>query len=237
MQLFHFDQYLAIVYGISDSERQLLRYYPKEVRTFGEIPLAYEQMQKKIRKKNSGFVDWLRRWALVSQRKKFEQNKNKPVYAGARGEKRIIKILSELGDDYHIFCGLHMFLPYTVSFRGQKNLRSAQMDFVIISKKGLFVMEVKNWSDSFAKNYNGFSPHEQTARAGRVLWITMQQAMMNVRVKTVLVSIHDNLQYDEKYTRVFVTSPEKIIQYLDNRKNIIPESDVFAIVDILKRYV
>ena len=237
MQLIPFDQYLAIVYGISDSERQLLRHYPKEVKAFEEIPLMYKQIQKKIRKKNSGFFAWLRRWALVSQRKKFEQNKNRPVYAGARGEKTIIKVLSELGDDYHVFCGLHIFLPYMVSFRGQKNLRSAQMDFVIVSKKGLFVMEVKNWSDSFAKNYNGFSPHEQTARAGRVLWITMQQAMINVSVKTVLVSIHDNLRYDEKYARVFVTSPEKIIMYLDNRKNIIPEGEVFAIVEILKRFV
>jgi len=33
------------------------------------------------------------------------------------------------------------------------------------------MIEVKNWSTGFYKQKKKFSPHEQTDRAGRVLWI------------------------------------------------------------------
>ncbi len=76
------------------------------------------------------------------------------------------------------------------------------MDFVIVSKKGVFVIEVKNWSNDYVRNYEGFYPHKQVDRAGRVLWITLQHHNIDVRVTNVLLSIQDNMRYDQNYRMV-----------------------------------
>ena len=67
-----------------------------------------------------------------------------PLRAGADGEKDVLDILAVLDDSYHVFCDLHVRLPYTVRYNGQKNLRSAQMDLVVVCLKGVFLIEVKN---------------------------------------------------------------------------------------------
>jgi hypothetical protein len=111
------------------------------------------------------------------------------------------------------------------------------MDFVVVSKKGVFVIEVKNWSNDFAKNHNGFSPHEQTDRAGRVLWVALDLLIGDIRVTNVLLSIQDNIRYDQNYRTVFVSNLEKINKFLESRQDMLSENEVEKIVDSLKCYV
>jgi hypothetical protein len=110
------------------------------------------------------------------------------------------------------------------------------MDFVVVSKKGVFLIEVKNWSNSYVKNHNGFSPHEQTDRAGRVLWITLQHVNIDARVTSVLLSIRGNIQYNHDYKTVFVSSLEKINEFLESRQDILPEQEIKKIVSNLRHY-
>ena len=86
---------------------------------------------------------------------RFENVKKSPEYAGARGEVRVLEKLSHLSDDYHVFCDIQIGLDYFVTYRGRKNLRSAQMDFVVVSTRGVVMIEVKNWStEYFQQNRN-----------------------------------------------------------------------------------
>lgn len=85
-------------------------------------------------------------------------------------------------------------LNYHIGFRynGRKNLKSAQMDLVVVCPKGVFMIEVKNWTDEYAQQNNrDLSPHEQTERAGRVLWIALQKKFGDGEcgVTNVLLSI------------------------------------------------
>lgn len=111
------------------------------------------------------------------------------------------------------------------------------MDFVIVSKKGVFVIEVKNWSNDYVRNYDGFQPHEQVDRAGRVLWISLQHRNIDVRVTNVLLPIHGNMQYDQNYRAVFVSSLEKINYFLEGRHDVLSEVEVERIVGNLKGYM
>ena len=111
-----------------------------------------------------------------------------PLLSGAVGENSVLERLLVLDDSYHVFCDLHISLPYAVRYRGQRNLRSAQMDLVIVCAKGIFMIEVKNWSDEYTKDPK-WNPHEQTERAGRILWITLQDAVKGTRVPNVLLSV------------------------------------------------
>jgi len=228
---------VAIIYGRADSEMQLLSKYPNRVEKIEDIPKVYQEMKDELKVEEKGFFAGFRRWNKQRQVNKFTKNRNNPLHAGAKGENKVIEKLSSLSDDYHVLCGVRIGLPFTVRYNGQKNLRSAQMDFVVVSKKGVFLIEVKNWSNNYVKNHDGFSPYEQTDRAGRVLWITLKRSFINARVTNVLLSIQDNIQYNENYRAVFVSSLEKINGFLENREEVLSEKEVKKIVDNLKYYV
>src|SRR3972149_1823898 len=103
----------------------------------------------------------------------FYKLKRSKEIKGAKGELNTLKKLSELSNDYHILCGMTAELPNYVRYNGRRNLRSAQIDFIVISKKGVILIEVKNWSNKFYRETKKLSPHEQVDRAGRVLWIVI----------------------------------------------------------------
>ena len=161
------------------------------------------------------------------------------MYVGASGELRVIKKLSELSDDYHVLCGLNIGLPRYVTYNGRKNLRSAQMDFVVASRKGVILIEVKNWSTQYYNQHRDISPHEQVDRAGRVLWIALKswRSPSNPRVTSVLLSIQDNMRYDPRYKFVNVSNLDKINYFIGNRKEEFSDKDVMRIVDRLNDHV
>ena len=147
---------MAIIYGRADSEKQLLDLYPKQVQEIDDIDKIEEKMQEDIMEEAKGVFAKFRKWRLKRQYRKFEEKRDDPFHAGAKGENQVIEKLSQLSDDYHVLYGVRIGLPYFISYKGEKNLKSAQMDFVIVSKKGVFVLEVKNWSDNYVNQKNYF---------------------------------------------------------------------------------
>lgn len=228
---------MAIVYGRADSEKQLLNKYPKEVKKIEDIPKIHEYFKEKLKEEDRGVFAVFRRWNKQRQVNKFEKNKDNPFHAGAKGELKVLDRLSELSDDYHVLCGLNIELNYWVTYNGKKNLRSAQMDFVVVSRKGVFLIEAKNWSTRYYDRREGLSPHEQADRAARVLWIFLKSWRSNPRVKAVLLSIQGNMKYDPKYKYVFVSDLREINHFIEKGKEELSEKDVKNIVDKLKHFV
>lgn len=223
---------IVIIYGSSDSERRLLDKLPGEVTSTDDMYKVRADFEYK-RKKASGWFGWLRRWNYQRQIDKINRGMNDPLRAGASGEKAVLGALAILDDSYHVFCDLHIRLPYTVKYNGRKNLRSAQMDLVVACPKGVFVIEVKNWSDRYAANPS-WSPHEQTDRAGRVLWFILRDDVEWVRVTKVLLSIRGNIPYDPDYRTVQVSDPDKIARFLKDRPDTISQKDLARIIAKLK---
>ena len=166
-----------------------------------------------------------------------KKNKDNPFHAGARGELRVLDRLSELPDDYHVLCGVNIELPYWVTYNGKKNLRSAQMDYVVASHKGVYMIEVKNWSRGYANRHDGLSPYEQTDRAGRVLWIFLKSWRFSPRVTNVLLSTRGSFEYNRNYKPVFVSSLDRINQFIQNRRDELSEKDVKKVINKLKGHV
>ena len=228
---------MAYLYGIADSERQLLNRLPGEVKDIDDIDRVKKYFEKKLRKKDTGFFAGLRKWNYQRQINKFENNEENPLHAGTRGENKVIDELLKLDEHYHILCGIRIELPYYVTYNGQKNLKSAQMDLVVVCPKGVFMIEVKNWSNSYTQNYDGLNPYEQTDRAGRVLWIALQDVIKNIRVTNVLLSLSGNIPYNQRYRAVFVSSLDRINQFLEKRQDTLSNREVKKIVNDLIGYV
>jgi len=229
---------MAIIYGMADSERSLLNRLPNEVRNVDDMSRVKKEFEDKIDNAGSGFFAGIKKWNYKRQVDKFGKKDVKLYRKGTHGENEVIEQLLKLDDSYHILCGVKFQLPKWITYNGKKNLKSAQMDIVVVCEKGVFMIEVKNWSDRYARTEtNSLSPHEQTERAGRVLWVGLQGVVKNINVTNVLLSIKGNLEYDRNFRSVFVTSLDKINQFIQNREEIYYEDEVKKIVKDLKKYV
>ena len=229
---------MAILYGMADSERSLLNRLPNEVKNVDDMNRVKKEFEDKLENAGTGFFTGIKKWNYKRQVNKFKSNQVKTLRKGTHGENQVIEELLKLDDSYHILCGVKFQLPKYVTYRGRKNLKSAQMDLVVVCERGVFMIEVKNWTDKYARTEtNSLSPHEQTERAGRVLWIGLQGSVKNVRVTNVLCTINGNLQWDDDFRSVYVTSLTKINQFIQNREEIYYEDEVKKIVKELKGYV
>ncbi len=238
---------MAIIYGIADSEKNLLDKLPNEVKNVEDMDRVRKEFYKKMKKQRYGYgrkgitgiiFSEIKRWHYKRQVDKFQYKKVGKLKTGTKGENKVIDELSKLNDSYHIMCGIDIELPNWVTYNGKKNLKSSQMDIVVVCPKGVFMIEVKNWTDEYAQgNKQDFSPYEQAGRAGLVLWITLKKVIKDIRVTNVLLSIRGNLQYNEKYRMVYVSSLDRINQFLEKRQDSLNEKEVEKIVNELKRYV
>jgi len=178
----------------------------------------------------------------INEIKEIDELKEDPLHAGAKGELLALEKLSELSDDYHVFCGVRAELPYYVTYNGKKNLKSAQLDFVVVSKKGIILIEVKNWSNQYCNRHKDLSPHEQVDRAGRVLWIAIKSRWgwwktQYPRVTNVLLSIQGNMRYIPRYKFVYVSDLNKIKNFIENRKEEFSDNDVKKLIKMLRDHV
>ena len=160
-----------------------------------------------------------------------------PDYSGAYGELQVLNELKELNDDFHIFCDVNITLADYVRYRGNRNLKSAQMDFVVVGHTGIFVIEVKNWSSEYLNSYNGISPHEQVDRAGLVLYIYFKKHtfLFKPRITKLLVPIRCNMEYDEKYKFVLIQNPSGVRKFIcSDNKTTLSDREINKLVSLLK---
>ncbi len=228
---------MAIFYGRVDSEKKLLDLYPKQVQEIDDIAKVEAEMKNELKAEAKGIVAKFRKWGLKRQYKKFEKNRDDPFHAGAKGENKVIEKLSQLSDEYHVLCGVRIGLSYFISYKRKRNLRSAQIDFVVVSKKGVYAIEVKNWSDDYVNNQDYYSPHEQVGKHGRLLWHVLKSWRHTPRVTSVVLSIKGNIKYDPNYKVVFVTSLDKVNDFLENRQEVLSDKQVGKIIKKLKGHV
>ena len=238
---------MAIIYGIADTEKRLLDKLPKEVESVEDIPKVHKEMNEEYDSMETrGTMAKFRRWNKKRQIKNIDRIKYSPLYRGTKGELKVLNKLKELDDTYHVLCGVKMNLRGYCTYNGRP-LRSAQMDFVVVSKRGIVVIEVKNWSDEYLSKYESYqrkyggliTPHEQVARAGRLLWIRLNRRFgsKSPSVITVLLATYENILYDPKYEYVDVKNMENINSFIQSRYEKLSDEEVKRIVEPIERCV
>jgi hypothetical protein len=174
---------------------------------------------------------------LVDRKNNLETAYRSTDYRGAYGELAILDELKKLDDDYSVFCDLQITLKDYVTYKGQRNLRSAQIDYVVTGPTGIYSIEVKNWGNSFEGKR--FSPHEQADREGLCLYIYLKNHFVFYvpKVKNLLVSVKGNMRYDPRHPYVFVTSKWKINNFIKQGKSSIPFSRLDKINRLLEKSI
>ena len=229
---------MAIIYGISEAEKEFVKKLPKEVKSLEDIDKVHRKLKEDFDSvKDKGLGNKFSRWRKQRLINKIKDNIDGVEHAGAKGEILALEKLSELPDDYHIFCGVNKDLGKYVTYRRKRNLKSAQMDFVVVSKRGVILIEVKNWSAKYYKNHYGLRPHEQVDRAGRVLWIKLKSSWFRPKdpqVTSVLLSLQGSIPTDTNYGYVMVKNLNDINSYIQNKVEKFSEKEVNRLIDRVK---
>jgi len=165
----------------------------------------------------------------------YQSSKRSPRYRGKKGELKVLDKLSELDNSYHILCGMWIVLTH----------KKAQIDFVVVSKRGIISIEVKDWSkeyllkeQAYRKKYGGSSPHFQADMCGRVLWIELKSitSLSNPPVTKVLLEIHGNMQEDSQYKFVNVKDLSNINSFIQTRNEKLSDEQVQEVIEFLRIY-
>ncbi len=229
---------MAIIYGISEAEKEFVKKLPKEVKSLEDIDKVHRKLKEDFDSvKDKGLGNKFSRWRKQRLINKIKDNIDGVEHAGAKGEILALEKLSELPDDYHVFCGVNKDLGKYVTYRRKRNLKSAQMDFVVVSKRGVVLIEVKNWSAKYYKNHYGLRPHEQVDRAGRVLWIKLKSSWFRPKdpqVTSVLLSLQGSIPTDTNYGYVMVKNLNDINSYIQNKVEKFSEKEVNRLIDRVK---
>jgi hypothetical protein len=221
---------------MADSEKQLIKNMPNQVKKIADIPKVQRHFQRKVKKADGQLFSGIRKWQANKQLAKIRGKKGTPIHKGTKGENKVIEELKKLNDNYHVLCGVRIAIPHYVTYNNQSRLRSAQMDFVLVCPRGVFMIEVKNWSNSFVQTHHK-SPHKQTGRAGLLLWVKLQNMFKNIPVTNVLLSIQGNIKYDSNHRSVHVTSLDSMIPFLKKREISLNRRQVREMIEFLKPYV
>ena len=160
---------MAIVHGIPDSEKHLVKILPRKIKSIRHLDDEKINLTRKINRRSLGLFTGIKRRRLQNKLKRLNTKKVNMLRRGADGEMRTVDRLKKLSNDYHVLCGIEIRLPKYIEYNGTRNLRSAQMDVVVVGPTGLFVLEVKNWTNAANAHKQSFTPYEQSSRAAKML--------------------------------------------------------------------
>lgn len=107
---------------------------------------------------------------LEYTRKVLENSKN--LISGAIGENLVEKEIKKLSDDFVLINDFNLSFSSPLFYRKKNQyIRSVQIDHLLISKSGIFIIETKNWSKSSVNSISLRSPVEQIERFNFALYI------------------------------------------------------------------
>ncbi len=104
-------------------------------------------------------------------RKKIAIDEINTFIYGAIGEQKVVKELEQLSDEYILINDFTFSFTKAIYSRQDKQyIKSIQIDHLLISPSGIFLIETKNWSKESLKNLNLFSPVQQIKRTNFALF-------------------------------------------------------------------
>ena len=230
-------QWLLVPFYYIELIIEMYYYKPLEIRKNKTLEM---KQQSKLSKLNDNPQEFFNneQSELIDKFEEFDKIKQNQYYYGAYGEVKILNELLKLDNKHHILCGLNIELVKWNSYGNKRfNLKSAQMDFVVICPKGVFLIEVKNWGTDHYYNSKNISPHEQLDRAGRILYKFLKSRYKEVKINKILIPINNNIPYDKNYKFVLVSNIDKINNFIDKEKDELSNHDIKKILSILIPFV
>jgi len=143
-------------------------------------------------------------------RKILENSKN--LISGAIGENLVTKEIAKLSDDFVLINDFNLRFSTPIYFKKKnERIHSIQIDHLLISKAGIFIIETKNWSKSSVSSTNLRSPVEQIERFNFALYVYISENISlknhhwgekKVPIRNVIVMINNKPSAKFKFVSI-----------------------------------
>lgn len=131
---------------------------------------------------------------------------------GARTEVDVIERLTRLPDEHFVFNDLRLSTERYIHFNGAP-LRSAQIDHIVLTPAGVFVIETKRWSRKFVESGEYHNPFDQTQRAAYLCYDQLRIQFGKIRVRSI-IACAGQLPATPKNSHVKVLAVPELIGYI-----------------------
>lgn len=131
---------------------------------------------------------------------------------GARTEVDVIASLARLPDEYTVFSDIRLSAERYIHFNGAP-LRSAQIDHLVLTPAGVFVIETKRWSLKFVESGDYHDPFDQTQRAAYLCYDQLRRQFGKIRVRSI-IACAGQLPSAPKDSHVKVLAVPELIGYI-----------------------
>lgn len=106
-------------------------------------------------------------------------------YAGAIAELELIEFLRKLPENFCVINNVKLVSRQAIFFDNAW-LKSAQIDHLVVSPAGIFVIEAKSWSSEFAKQGNYFDPYQQVKRSSYMCYKFLEDKLRGAKVRSII---------------------------------------------------
>ena len=150
-------------------------------------------------------------------------NNCEPYIYGAIGEQKVNKTISKLSDDYHLINDFNISFKKAIYYKDEY-IKSIQIDHILISPSGIFLIETKNWSRNSLQNQDLRSPIEQIKRSNFILFKLLNNDGNNlfvdkhhwgkqkIAIRNLLVFINNKPK--EEFPFIKITTLDELNNYI-----------------------
>jgi len=172
---------------------------------------------------------------LEITRRIIENSKN--LIAGAIGENLVVKEIKKLSNDFVLINDFKLtFNPPIFYKKKNERIHSIQIDHLLISKAGIFIIETKNWSKSSVDSISLRSPIEQISRFNFALFIFLNKniklyhhwGVKTIPIKNVIVMIKNKPLGNFKFVEIKLLS--ELNNYINSCEIVFTKSELSKIV-------
>lgn len=183
--------------------------------------------------------------AELDRKKKIIDEVQSLIY-GALGEQKVVKQLESLSDEYYLINDFNVSFSSAIYNNNDNSyIKSVQIDHLLISPSGIFIIETKNWSATSLKNLNLRSPVEQIKRAGYVLYKLLHDGIANnvlylnkhhwgnkkIPLRNLIVLTNSKPKEEFQYVKTLTLN--ELLSYINYFKPIFSNSEAQRITDYL----
>ena len=167
-----------------------------------------------------------------------------PLIAGAIGENLVVKEIKKLSDDYILINDFSLdFRPPLYNKKDNDRIYSIQIDHLLISKSGVFILETKNWSKKSIKSLDLRSPIEQINRTSFALFVLLNSnkkhneirlsrhhwGIKQIPIRSLIVMINQKPKENFKYVKI--KTLKELNSYLTYFEPVFSDTEVKSIAN------
>lgn len=171
-----------------------------------------------------------------------------PLISGAIGESLVVNEIEKLPDNYILINDFKLEFDKPIyNKRNNDRIFSIQIDHLLVSPAGIFIIETKNWSKKTINNYDLRSPVEQIQRSSYAMFIFLNNISgefskvgkhhwgeSQVPIKNLIVMINNKPKNIFKFVKVLKL--DEFIHYVSHFDEIYSKNDINEIAKILLNF-